>query len=133
VRDLQRFSDLPNVACCSRRILHHAGTADDFEIANFCQFCQEIVLNTIGKERVLSVMAQVLQRQHGDARRRRLSDRSDFPDDHNHRYCQGCQRCHQPRSERVSAHPLPSASENSCAPRMNRLMFEPAVKIFGQC
>ena len=49
-------------------VTHHASPADDLEARNLRQLGQKIVLDTVGKRGVLSIVAQVLKRQHRDSR-----------------------------------------------------------------
>ena len=60
VRDLKRIANLASIVLTA--ILHHAGAADDLEIGNVCQLGQNVVLHTISKKRVLSIVAEVLKR-----------------------------------------------------------------------
>jgi hypothetical protein len=55
VRNPESFADFTNVPLSA--ILHHAGVADHPEIANAGQLGQDVVLNAIGKNRVVFVVA----------------------------------------------------------------------------
>ena len=65
VRHPKRIADLARVVMVA--ISHHAGATDDLEISNFRQLRQKIVLDTVGKGGVLSVVAQVFKWQHRDS------------------------------------------------------------------
>ena len=49
--DSKGFADLANVSFPA--IFHHAGAADHFQAGHFRQLGQDVVLNTVGKGRVL--------------------------------------------------------------------------------
>ena len=51
----QLIADLAGILLAAK--FHHAGAADDLEIGNFCQLGLNVVLNTVGKGSVLSVVA----------------------------------------------------------------------------
>ena len=55
VGDTQRITDLVYVLLAA--ILHDAGAADHFQIGNFCQLGQDVVLHAVGKEPVLFLVA----------------------------------------------------------------------------
>jgi hypothetical protein len=59
VRNAQRIADLARISLAA--ILHHAGPTDYFEISNFRQLGQNVVLDAVGKGGVLSVAAQVFK------------------------------------------------------------------------
>jgi len=64
VGDTQRITDLPRVLLAA--ILHDAGAADHLEVGDFRQFDQDIVLDAVGKECVLLLIAQIFEWQNRD-------------------------------------------------------------------
>src|SRR6266576_1037672 len=65
MRYLKRIADLARVLFAA--ISYHACPADDLEIGDFRQLGQNVVLDTVGKEGVLSIVAQVFKWQHCNA------------------------------------------------------------------
>src|SRR5206468_10339045 len=63
--DPKGFSDLANVPFAS--IFHHAGAADYFQVGHLRQLGQNVVLNTVGKRRVLFLGAKIFKWQNGDS------------------------------------------------------------------
>ena len=70
-------------------ILHHAGPADDLEIGNLRQLGQKVVLDTVGKGGVLSVVAQIFKWKHCDSSCCGTAEYFTFPNDHADRGYQG--------------------------------------------
>src|SRR5262245_602041 len=66
VRNTKSVSDLARVLFVA--ISHNAGPADDLESCNLGKLGQKVVLDTISKRGVLSVITQVFKGQHRDAR-----------------------------------------------------------------
>ena len=61
---------LPNVTQvprCGSLVLRHTGSADHFQIRDLGQVCENFILNSVGKKRVLLIIAQIFKRQHSDA------------------------------------------------------------------
>src|SRR5205823_15125648 len=61
---------LPNVTQvprCGGLVLRHTGSADHFQIRDLGQVCENFILNSVGKKRVLLIIAQIFKRQHSDA------------------------------------------------------------------
>ena len=54
--DTQRIADLPHILFTA--ILHDAGAADHFQVGDFCQLGQNVILDAVGKERVLFLIAR---------------------------------------------------------------------------
>ena len=65
MRNPEGITDLARVPLAP--IFHHAGAADNLEVGNLRQLGQNVVLDTIGKRRVLFVFAQVFKWKHGDS------------------------------------------------------------------
>ncbi len=65
MRDSQLVPDLAYIPFAA--IVHHAGPTDHFQIGDLRQLGQNVVLHTIGKERVLFLVAQVFKWQNGDS------------------------------------------------------------------
>ena len=80
VSDTECFADLTEVTLDAVFVLHHRSAADDFEVGHFREVGQDLVLNTIGEVGILFVIAQIGERQNGNAffrnRRRETEDRS---------------------------------------------------------
>ena len=68
----QRIADLAHIVFTA--ILHDAGAADHLQVGDFRQLGQDVVLDAIGKERVLFLVAQIFEWQNGDASCWRLPD-----------------------------------------------------------
>ena len=64
MRHPKRIADLAEISFTA--IFHHAGPADDFEIADLRQLGQNVVLHAISKGRVFFLLAQIFKRQNGD-------------------------------------------------------------------
>ena len=73
-------------------ILHDAGATDHLEIGDLCQLCQNVVLDAIGKERVLFMVAEIFKWQHSDSSRYRLPDQFTLPNDPTTCGCQASTR-----------------------------------------
>ena len=67
-------------------ISHHARSADDFESGNLRQFGHKIVLNTVSKGGILSVITQILKWKYCDSSCCGPAEQVGFPNDH----AQGC-------------------------------------------
>ena len=89
VRNPKRFTNLANIPLPA--ILHYAGMADHPEIVDAGEFGQNVVLNTIGKNGVLFIVAQTFEGQNSNAGCRRGACRATLP---HHRPCHQSQ-CHQ--------------------------------------
>src|SRR5207249_9105480 len=59
--------DLAQIACDSAFVLHHRCAADDFEVGNLSKVGKNFILYTISEIGVLFIVAQVFEREHGDA------------------------------------------------------------------
>ena len=79
VRDTQRVANLPHILFAA--ILHDAGAADHFQVRDFRQLGQNVVLNAVGKKRVLFLVAQIFKWQHRDAGCQWMTDKFTFPND----------------------------------------------------
>ena len=78
--DTQRITDPARILLAP--ILHDAGAADHFEIGDFRQFGQNVVLHAVGEKCVLFVVAEIFKWQHCDAGCDRMVDQFAFPNDH---------------------------------------------------
>src|SRR6266446_996338 len=63
----ERLGDVAQVALSTTFVLHHRCAADDFEVGNPSEVGKNLILYTISEISVLFIVAQVLERQHGDA------------------------------------------------------------------
>ena len=67
VRDTERTRDFAQVTCRSIPVLHHACSADHFEVGDLGQAGEDFVLHTLGKIGVRFFLAQIIEGQDGDA------------------------------------------------------------------
>src|SRR5207244_4566438 len=67
MRNAELLGDLAQIARDSALVLHHRCAADDFEVGNLSKVGKNLILYTISEISVLFIIAQVLERQHGDA------------------------------------------------------------------
>ena len=67
VGDAQLLPDLAQVAFPNSLVLHHAGAADHFEVRDFRQIGEDLILDAIGKEGGLLIRAQVFEGEDCDA------------------------------------------------------------------
>ncbi len=65
VRHAKCIPNLAHIAFAA--VLHHAGSADDFEIGDLRQLGQNVVLHTIGEDGVFFLVVQIFKRQNGDS------------------------------------------------------------------
>ena len=63
----QQIADLMHILFAA--VLHDAGAADHFEIGDFPKLGQNVVLDAVGKNRVLFLITQIFKWQHGDTSR----------------------------------------------------------------
>ena len=63
--DTQRITNPAHILLAP--ILHRTGATDHFEIGDFRQFGQDVVLNAIGEKCVLFVVAEIFKWQHCNA------------------------------------------------------------------
>src|SRR6476661_11237090 len=77
VRYPQIISNLTEISFAT--VLHHAGPANDFQVGDLRQLGQYVVLQTIGKGRVLFLLAQVFKRENGDSSWYWLPNQLTFP------------------------------------------------------
>ena len=47
-------------------ILHHTGATDHFQVSDFCEVSQNLVLDPVGKKRESFVFTEIFKRQNGD-------------------------------------------------------------------
>ena len=66
VRNSEALGDLAQVALPARSISVDGSAVDNFEIRHFGKRRENVVLDAIGKKRILFVLAKVLEREHGD-------------------------------------------------------------------
>src|SRR5437773_6437800 len=115
MRYTQVISDLTEISFST--VIHDTRPADDFEIGDFRQLRQEVVLHAIDKRRIAFVIAQIFKRKNGDSSRYRMPDQFAFPNDP----ASGCRQsdetsCKQ-RAARIAPHPLSAAAYDSSVSR----------------
>src|SRR5262249_43023920 len=66
VSDAELLADFAQVAFGAGLVLAHAGVTDHFQIRNFGQIGQDLVLHAVGKIGVVPIVAQRRERQDGD-------------------------------------------------------------------
>ena len=131
MRYSQLISDLTDISFAT--IFHHAGAADDLQIGDFRQLGQNIVLDAIGKKRVFFFSRSGFQTAEQRFRSLRMLEQIRFSKHSSQRLLPERAR-HAASSALVGlrcTHFLPRR-EDSGAPRVNRLVLQPAFKIFGQ-
>src|SRR5262249_12873501 len=104
-------------------ILHNAGSADHFQVSDFCQLGQNVVLNAVGKDRMLFPLAEIFKWQYGDASPCRRPKKFTFPNIPTDCCCQSNQRCNQRSDSWITSQPSGSSGENPCALCLNRLVL----------
>ena len=67
VRHAELLSDFAQIALRASFVLHHGCATDHLQVGDFCQIGQNFILHTVGEEGVLFFVAQVFERQNGDA------------------------------------------------------------------
>src|SRR5438105_9199632 len=67
VSNAKRASDFAQITLRASGVTHDAGARNDLEVCHFGQSCKNVILHPIGKECVLVIRAEVIERQHGDA------------------------------------------------------------------
>ena len=93
VRHAKRISDLAKISFAA--IFHHAGAADDFQIADLRQLGQNVVLHTIGEDGVFFLVVQIFKRQNGDSSLLAVAGSIHF----SKRSTRGCCQCDQRRCQ----------------------------------
>ena len=63
----ERLRNLRQIAFGRAAVGHHRGAADYLQVVDFRQARQDVVLDSVGKKRVLLVVAEIFERQNGDA------------------------------------------------------------------
>src|SRR5205814_10664723 len=66
-RHAELLADLALVTLCSASVLQHAGAADHFQICHFRQIIHDLALHSIGEIGVLFFLAEIIERENGDA------------------------------------------------------------------
>jgi hypothetical protein len=130
VRNPKGSTNFTNVPLSA--ILHHAGVADHPEIANAGELGQNIILNAIGENGLILIVAQSFERQNSDADCCWWVRRADLP--RHHRCTQSQrqqQRCHS-SNNRIPPCPAPNPRRRRKGPRCDRLPFQPAFEVFGK-
>src|SRR5437762_9942601 len=89
MRYSQIISNLTEISFAA--IFHHTAPADDFQVADFRQLGQDVILHTVSKGRVLFLIAQIFKRQNSDSSCWRLPDQFTFPNNP----ASSCQHCDQ--------------------------------------
>src|SRR6184192_2127252 len=130
MRYSQIISNLTEISFAA--IFHHAGPADDFQVADLRQLGQDVILHTISKRAVFLLLTQIFKRQNSDSSCYRLPDQFTFPSDPASSCRQTNQRCHEECTCWVAPDPFPSSHENSGVSRLNRFVPEPTFEIFSQ-
>ena len=72
IGDAELLADFLPVAGLVVLVLLHTGAPDDFQVGDFRQVGQDLVLHAVGEERVVLFRAQVFERQNRDALFRNL-------------------------------------------------------------
>src|SRR5438034_4764689 len=65
MRYSQIISNLTEISLAA--IFHHAGPADDFEVADLRQLGQNVVLHTVSKGAIFLLLAEIFIRQNSDS------------------------------------------------------------------
>ena len=65
MRYSQIISNLTEISFAA--IFHHAGPADDFQVADFRQLGQDVILHTVSKSHVFFLLIQIFKRQNCDS------------------------------------------------------------------
>src|SRR5438105_12353276 len=128
MRNAKCVADLPSIARAA--ICHHARAANDLEIGNLGQLGQNVVLDAIGKNGVLFIVTQIFERQHSYACRWRGCE-IDFPNENAKRHQQRSRRCGGESERWITFDPFFATHEDTSTSRLNWLMPQPALKVFG--
>ena len=67
MRDPELLRDLAQIARSSSFVLHHRCAADHFQISDFGEISQNLILHPVGEVGVLLFVAQIFERQDCDA------------------------------------------------------------------
>ncbi len=67
MRHAQLLPDLAQVARRVALVIHHRGAADHFQVGEFGQSGQDLILHAVGEEGVVFIAAEIVEGQHGDA------------------------------------------------------------------
>src|SRR5947207_9421297 len=115
MRYTQIISDLTEISFAA--IVHDTRPTDDFQIGDFGQLGQHVVLHTIHERAVFFLLAQIFKRENGDSVCNRMSNKFTFPNDP----ASGCRqsdetRCKQ-RAARIAPHPLSATAYDSSVSR----------------
>src|SRR5438128_2100067 len=65
--DAKLLADFAQIALSAGLVLHHGGATDHLEVGDLGEVGQDLVLHAIGEESVLFILAQISERQNGDA------------------------------------------------------------------
>src|SRR2546421_1612908 len=130
MRYSQIISNLTEISFAA--IFHHAGPADDFQVADLRQLGQDVILHIISKRAIFLLLAEVFKRQNGDSSCWRLPDQFTFPHDPASGRRQTNQRCHEECTCWIAPDPFPSSRENSGVSGLNWFVPDPTFEIFGQ-
>src|SRR6266566_7833569 len=66
MRNTQSSCDLTKVAFQVAFVLHHARSADDFQVGDLGKIIENFVLDASGEERVFFVFAEIFKRQYSN-------------------------------------------------------------------
>src|SRR4030095_10522097 len=100
----QIISDLTEISFAT--LIHNTRPTDDFQVGDFGQLGQHVVLHTIHERAVFFLLAQIFKRQNGDSICYRTTDKFTFPNDPaSGRYQSDQGRCQQ-RTRWIASHPF---------------------------
>src|SRR4029077_10180173 len=120
MRYAQLIGDLTRVMLIT--ISHHARSADDFESGNLRQFGHKIVLNTVSKGGILSVITQILKWKYCDSSCCGSAEQVGFPNDHAYRCYQGERQYGDSGNGWISLQPFLTPAKHSSTPGLNRFV-----------
>ena len=66
ILNAELLRDLAKVACCRILVLHHTCSTNYFQVGDLSEVRKDFILDTIRKEGILLISAQVFKRKHGD-------------------------------------------------------------------
>src|SRR5438552_66099 len=130
VRNPKRSTDLVHVLVAA--ISHYASATDDLQVGHLCQPRQNVILNTVGEDRVFLVVTETLKWQHRDAGGWRRMNQFAPPQDNADRAREGNRAKNQSCDRRIPTDPLVTMDKSASWPRADRLMSKPVLEIFGQ-
>ena len=63
----ERLANVPQIPRCRGLVLRHTCSADHFQIGHLGEISENFILDSVGKKRVLLVIAQIFKRKNRDA------------------------------------------------------------------